>query len=63
MHEKLETLLKKKNVTAYKMGKETGIPMTSVYDWMSGRSKPKIDNLVKLSTYFGVDLSYFVGDK
>ena len=50
----------KKGVTAYKVAKETGIPMTSMYDWMSGRCEPKLDNLIKLATYFGVDISYFL---
>lgn len=62
MHEKLDKLIKKKGVSPYKVSKDTGIPMTSVYDWMSGRSKPKLENAVKLAAYFGVDLTYFVGD-
>lgn len=29
-------------------------------DWKKGRAQPKIDKLVKISRYFGVDVNVFI---
>lgn len=61
MYEIFETLLKERNVTAYRVAKETGIATATLSDWKNGRSKPKQDKLKKIADYFGVSLDYLVG--
>ena len=48
-----------KNVTAYRVSKETGIPANTFTDWKNGRSKPKFDKLLILAKYFNVPVEYF----
>lgn len=48
-----------KGVTPYRVSKETGISGTVFSEWKSGRSKPKIDKLIKLAEYFGCDVMDF----
>lgn len=59
MYKKFESLLKKKGVTAYKVSKETGISTSSLSDWKTGRSSPKVDKLKILAQYFDVPIDYF----
>lgn len=59
MYKKFDSLLKKKGVTAYKVSKETGISTSSLSDWKTGRSSPKVDKLKILAQYFDVPIDYF----
>lgn len=63
MYKKFEKLLKDKNLTAYRVSKDTSIPASTFSDWKTGRSKPKIDKLQILSDYFGVPITYFLESK
>lgn len=62
MYEKFSALLQQKNVTAYRVSKDTGIPANTFTDWKTGRSKPKADKLAVLADYFGVSIEYFLKD-
>ena len=42
-----------------KVSEELNIPMTSLYDWKNGNSKPKLEKLLKIAGLFGVDVSVF----
>lgn len=63
MYKKFETLLKKNNVTPYRVHKETGISTATLSDWKNGKSQPKKDKIEKLCSYFNVPLSYFYEDE
>lgn len=63
MYEIFEQLLQKYNVTAYKVGKETGIPGSTFSAWKAGISKPKPDKLKKIADYFGVSVDYLMGNE
>ena len=54
MYSNYEKLRNAKGVTDYKVAIETGIPKSTFSDWKSGRSKPKMDKLMKIAAYFGV---------
>ena len=58
MYEIFENLLKQYGVTAYRVGKETGIPPSTFSDWKKGKSKPKNEKLKKIADYFGVSVEY-----
>lgn len=61
-YEKVEKLLDAKNITAYRVSKDTGLSPTLFTDWKKKRSKPKVDKLLILARYFDVPLEYFVGE-
>lgn len=62
MYRKYEELLKERNITSYKVSKDTGIPTATLSDWKTGRSKPKTDKLAILANYFKVPIEYFLTD-
>lgn len=59
-YEKLDALLKQKEITAYRLGKETGIDVAVFTAWKNGVSAPKIKKLYAIAKYFDVPLDYFV---
>ena len=63
MYEKFEKLLKEKNVTPYRVHKETGISTATLSDWKNGKSQPKKDKIEKICNYFNVPLSYFYDEE
>ena len=58
MYKIFEDLLKKHNITAYKLSKELGISQSTFSDWKRGRCVPKQDKMQKIADYFGVSLEY-----
>ncbi|CBK77113.1 Helix-turn-helix [[Clostridium] cf. saccharolyticum K10] len=60
MYEIFVKLCEKYGVTAYKVGKETGIASSTFSDWKSGRSRPKADKMQKIADYFGVSVDYLM---
>lgn len=40
----------------YKVSKDTGIPYSCLADWKSGRSKPKMDKMEKISKYLKISI-------
>lgn len=63
MYEKFAELLQQHHTTAYQVAKATGIAQSTLSDWKSGRSVPKIDKLQKIADYFAVSVSYFTDDE
>lgn len=63
MYEKYLKLLEEKGVRNSEVSKATGIPQSTFSDWKKGRSVPKMEKLVKLADYFGVNVSYFTGEE
>ena len=63
MYEIFLKLLEEKGVSAYKVGKATGIAGSTFTDWKTGRSVPKQDKLQKIADYFGVSLDYLMTGK
>lgn len=59
-YKRFEVLLKSKNITAYRVSKDTGIGQSTFSDWKKGRSKPKLEKLVKIAAYLNVSVEYFV---
>ena len=61
-YKKVQELLLKNNVTAYKVAKETGISPVVFSDWKSGKSCPKVDKVKKIADYFGVPIESLLED-
>ncbi len=62
MYSIYENLLKTKNISNYKVAKETGITQTTLSAWKNGKSTPKTDTMQKIADYFGVSLDYLTGN-
>lgn len=63
MYEIFDNLCAINGVTAYRVGKETGIATSTFTDWKKGKSTPKQDKLIKIADYFGVSLEYLMTGK
>lgn len=63
MYKKFVELLQKNNKTSYQVAKDTGISQMVFSRWKRGKSKPKVDKLMKLADYFGVDVNYFLAEQ
>ena len=50
------------NLTDFKVATETGIAPSSISDWKSGRSKPKLDKLAKIAKVLDVPLEFFLDE-
>lgn len=61
MYSIFEELLKKHNVTAYKVSKATGVTTATLTSWKQGVYTPKADKLQKIADYFMVPLDYLTG--
>ena len=55
-----ENLLKINKTTVYRVAKETGISASTLSDWKSGRSVPKLDKMRLIAEFFGVSLEYML---
>ena len=60
MYEKYVKLRDERSLTDYRISLETGITKSTFTDWKTGRSKPKLEKLVILANYFGVEVTYFL---
>ena len=54
-------LLQERNVSSYKLTKDTGISNGLISKWKNGLKMPASGNLVKLSDYFDVSVDYLLG--
>ena len=60
-NETLTKLLKSRNMNPLSLAKEIGVPKSIVYEWKNGVREPSMENLLKLSDFFGVSLEYLTG--
>ncbi len=61
LYKKYEELLIKTGKTSYQVSKDTGIAQSTISDWKTGRSNPKLEKLQILADYFCVPITYFIG--
>lgn len=60
MSEKLHSLLESKGISIYQLAKTINAPLTTVYQWFNGKSKPKLFYAEKLAKFFRVSIRYFL---
>ena len=46
-------LMKKNDVSSYKLAKSVGVHVSTVTNWING-SNPKLEHIVSVSNFFGV---------
>ena len=59
--EKIQDLIAKNNLSAYKLSLEIGLNKTFLTDWKNGKAKPSADALRKIADYFNVSVDYLLG--
>lgn len=59
--EKIQELLNKRNMSAYKLSLEIGLNKTFLTDWKNSKAKPSADALTKIADYFNVSVDYLLG--
>lgn len=55
------TVLKEKNLTAYRVAKETGISQGLMNEYKSGKKIPTVQNLVKIADFLNCSIDVLVG--
>ena len=60
--DKLYQLRTKKDISHEKMGFELDISKTAIIKWEQGKSKPSMDNLLKICNYFETDVYSLLED-
>ena len=61
--EKIKKKRKELNLTQEYLAKELNISRQAISKWEKEMSYPSMENLVKLSEIFGVDIEYFKNEK
>ena len=59
--ERLKELIAEKGLNNQKLSDLTGIPRTSISNWINGRRTVQIEALVQLALFFGVTTDYLLG--
>lgn len=59
--DRLREVLRLFSVTQYRLEKDTGFSGAIVYGWLSGRSVPSVDSLVRLAEYLGCSVDFLLG--
>ncbi len=54
-------ILAEKNITVYRISKDTGISASTFTDWKNGRSVPKTDKMIRIAEYLDVGLDVLLG--
>lgn len=61
MYQIFQQKLAEKGITPYKVSKDTGISTSTLSDWKTGRSVPKLDKLIIIADYLGISLEELIG--
>ncbi len=59
--ERLQDLIRENGLNIQKLSDLTGIPRTSISNWLNGRRTVQIEPLVTLALYFKVSTDYLLG--
>ena len=54
-------IIKQKNLSLYKVAKDTKIPKTIVYDWAAGVREPVSEYIIILADYLGCSVDFLLG--
>jgi transcriptional regulator with XRE-family HTH domain len=58
LKDQLANLIKKYDVSSSHLSRETGIPSSTLSDWLAGSSPKNLEQLKKLANYFKVSIDY-----
>ncbi len=63
MYQKYCNLRDKRGLNDFQVATGSGVNQSTFTDWKNGRSKPGVEKLYKLATFFNVPMEYFMDDK
>lgn len=64
MHEIIDSLLKKRGISGYKMCNDLGLSRSFITELRKGRAKSvKVETAQKIADYFGVSVGYLLGNE
>lgn len=63
LYTKYVELRDKAGVKDFTVSKETGIPSSTFTDWKKGKSKPKLEKLMKIAKFFGVSVEELISEE
>ena len=55
-YEKYAKLRDEKGITDYRVSQETGISTATLTSWKQGLYVPKVDKLLKIADFFGINI-------
>jgi len=58
----LAEIMSSTDTTMYRLGKDIGVHQSTVKNWLTGESEPKIEMLKKLAEYFDISYSMLLGE-
>lgn len=61
MYDIFSQLCKSRGVSVRQVALACGIATSTMSEWKSGRSVPKMDKMQRIADYFGVSLDYLLG--
>ena len=59
--ERLRFVMNETKTTQYRIERDTGISGASMYNWLFGKSIPKMESIVRLAEYMEVSVDYLLG--
>lgn len=59
--ERLQKSMNRQTVTMYKLAKAINVHQSTIKNWISGKSKPGLDALMKISSTLDCDVDYLLG--
>jgi len=62
LYQNFRRLIENRNITPYRLAKDTGIAQSTLSDWKKGKSVPKLDKLIKIANYLNVPLEELLKD-
>lgn len=57
---KLKQLREARDISQRKLASELEVSNQTIANWEKGKSKPQLDNIVKISKYFNVPVNFFL---
>lgn len=57
----LVQVLQERNITAYKLSKDTGIYQSTISQWKAGIAKPSLEAAEKIADYLDCSVDYLLG--
>lgn len=59
--ERLVDLMQEQQLNISTLAEKTGIPRTSINNWLNQARSPKVEYIQKLAIFFGVSADYLLG--
>ncbi len=58
---RLNAAVDERGISDYKFAKSAKLPRTSLHHWLTGRSEPLLDNLIRLADYLDCTIDWLIG--